>query len=183
MSNTVKTGRDEIIGAALGIIEEKGEEDISVRAIAQRLGVSTQPIYREFGDMASVMTAVKQRGYELWWEYLKGDAEGQAARYVMFAVERGNLFRFLMRDGGQKKSSLDELKRSLMPSTDIIKRLMDITGLDEQTTYDLHLKLWLAVHGLATMAADGIISPSADEVKAFVRELTIELSIGKRGKK
>ena len=183
MANTVKTGRDEIICAALGIIEERGEEDVSVRTIARRLGISTQPIYREFGDMDSVMRAVKQRGYDIWWEYLKGGAEDQAARYVMFAVERGKLFKFLMRGGMEKKSSMVELAHSLMPSSDIIKRLMDITGLDEETTYDLHLKLWLALHGLAVMAADGIISPSSDEVKAFVREMTTELAIGKRGKK
>lgn len=183
MANTVKTGRDDIIGAALAIIEERGAAEVSVRTIASRLGISTQPIYREFGDMESVMRAVKECGYGLWWEYLKGEAEEQAAKYVMFAVERGKLFDFLMRGESGQRVSFSELKYALMPNTDIIERLMGITGLDKETTYDLHFKLWLALHGLAVMAADGMTSPSADEVKTFIRELTMELTAGKAGRR
>ena len=180
MSNTVKTSREEIISAALAIIEESGEAAASVRTVARRLGISTQPIYREFGDMDSFMREVKKRGYERWWEYMAGEAADQAARYVMFAVEHGNMFDFLLRRGSEEGLKLSELKYALMPSTDIIERLMAITGLDKGKTYDLHFKLWLALHGLAVMAADGVVSPSAEEVKAFVRETTMELAAGKR---
>ncbi len=180
MANTVKTSREQIVNAALEIIEESGAQDVSVRTIARKLGVSTQPIYREFGDMESVMRAVKKRGYEIFWEYLAGEADEQAARYVMFAVERGKLFDFLMRGESGRGVEFSGLKYALMPSTDIIDRLMTITGLDREKTYDLHLKLWLALHGLAVMAASGMTSPSADEVKAFVREFTAELAAGKR---
>ncbi len=182
MANTVKTSRDQIVNAALEIIEKSGAKEVSVRTIAQRLCISTQPIYREFGDMASVMRAVKERGYELFWEYLKGAAEDQAARYVMFAVERGRLFDFLMRGDGGQSVDFSKLKYALMPSTDIIERLMAITGLDKEMTYDLHFKLWLSLHGLAVMAANGMTSPTADEVKAFIRGFTMELAAGKRKK-
>ena len=43
-----KTGKDEIINAAFSIVKEEGFYNLNARAIAKKLGVSTQPIFSNF---------------------------------------------------------------------------------------------------------------------------------------
>lgn len=171
MSRKINTDRNAIVDAVIGIIEESGFEAVSARTIAARLNVSTQPIYREFSDMGAVRAAAIDRGFEIFDEYVSGEALDRTARYVMFAVEHGNLFDFLFRSAHYEYDGLDDLAHKLY-SKDIIDRLMEITGLPRDKTYRLHLYVWMALHGLASMAADNSIKLSEADIKDFARDIT-----------
>ncbi len=176
MPPIIKTDRKKIVNAAVDIIENDGLDALSARTVAAKLAISTQPIYREFGDMDGLRKAATERGYELFWEYIKGDALDQAVKYVMFASEHKNLFRFLFGEAGNSYDGLDDLSHKLIPSTDIIDRLAVITGLPRERVYRLHLYIWMAMNGVAYYALGNNIALDVDELKSFTIDLTKALS-------
>ena len=74
MPPAIKTDRKAIINAVMEIIDESGWSAVSARSVAERLGISTQPIYREFADMDEVRRAAIERGFEIFTEYKIGRA-------------------------------------------------------------------------------------------------------------
>ncbi|MBD5131028.1 MAG: TetR/AcrR family transcriptional regulator [Clostridiales bacterium] len=171
MAREIVTNRQTMIDGALALIEREGKDELSARALAAELGISTQPIYREFGDMDGLKKAAIERGYQIYGEYVKGEALDQAVGYVKFAAEKSKLFDFLFRGNHYEYNGLDDMAHKLL-GTDIIERLAGITGLDREKVYRLHLCIWMAVHGLASMCADNKTSVTADEIKDWVKEIT-----------
>ncbi len=171
-----KSERRDMIDAVISMIEESGFESVSARTLARRLDISTQPIYREFGDMAGVKKAALERGFEIFCQYTAGEALDQAENYVRFAVERSNLFNFLFRNKQYEYKDLDDLKHKLIPATDILERLSAITGLAGDDVYTLHLYIWMALHGLASMAADNRLPLKSEEIREFTKAVTVGMT-------
>lgn len=179
MPPEIRITRKDMTAAALALIEEG--ERLTARNVAKRLGISTQPIYREYGDMKGLTEAVTEQGFDLFAETIDGDALDQATGYVMFALEHGNLFNFLFRAQKLKYEGLDALSHGLIPSTDIIARLCRTTGLNKDRVYRLHLYTWMALHGLASLAADNEIVFSVGDVEEMTKDMTSALAYYWRG--
>lgn len=171
MARTAETDRAAMLDAALSIIAENGRDALTARALADRLGISTQPIYREFSDMAGLRAAAAERGFGVFAEHVKGDALDSAVGYVTFALERRGLFDFLFRGRNCRYDGLDDLTHKLV-GTEIIDRLAAITGLGVERTYRLHLFVWMTLHGLASMTADNVLPLCGGEIRELVKELT-----------
>lgn len=176
MARKTEVGGDRIVDAVIEIIEEQGFGEVSARSIAAKLGVSTQPIYSEFGDMDGVRRAAVARGYEIFAKEMSGDALGQAVRYVKFATEHRRLFDFLFREQGYKYDGLDDLAHKLIPNIEIIEKLREITGLPVERTYRVHLCVWMALHGLAAMAADNELPLTDSDISEFAKDVTSSLA-------
>jgi AcrR family transcriptional regulator len=52
---------DEIVEAAVGILQERGLDAVSMRNVAERLGVSPMPLYTRVGNKAALLDAVADR--------------------------------------------------------------------------------------------------------------------------
>ena len=176
MPPNIKKDRAEVLDAVIDIIEKDGADAVSARSVAARLNISTQPIYREFGDMDGLKKAAVARGFDIFFDYIKGDATTQAVKYVLFASEHKNLFHFLFRGAGYSYDGLDDLAHKIHPSSDIIDRLTEITGLPREKVYRLHLYVWTALNGIAYYATDNNLRIDEDEIKAFTVDLTRALS-------
>ena len=176
MPPEIKTDREKMLDGVMSIIEERGDIAVSARSVAERLGISTQPIYREFGDMDNVRRAAAERGWEIFAEYINGDATDQSVKYVMFECERKNLFNFLFRGRNCEYDGLDDMAHKLVDGTEIIERLQKITGLNNEQTYRMHLFVWMAMHGLASMTADNSVRLSRDELEKFTVDITRAVS-------
>lgn len=175
MPPVIKTDKEDIINAVMRIIAEKGHAAVSARSVADSIGISTQPIYREFGDMGAVLAAAEKRGWELFTEYVSGDALTCAERYVMFASENKGLFEFLFGSRGYEYGGLDDVARKLV-SEDIIDKLESITKLPRDKVYRLHLCVWMMLHGLAELSAHNSVTLAAGDVSALVKEVTSALT-------
>jgi AcrR family transcriptional regulator len=57
--------RLELIGAAEQLIQEHGPEALSVRAVADAIGVSTRAVYSTFGSKAGLLDALSERAFDL----------------------------------------------------------------------------------------------------------------------
>ena len=66
MPRRVKFDRESIIRAALDIVREGGPETLNARAVAARLGSSTQPLYSGLGSMDELRAQVYARAAALF---------------------------------------------------------------------------------------------------------------------
>jgi AcrR family transcriptional regulator len=94
-----------LIDAALAAVEQRGAEAVSLRDLAQQLGVSRAAPYRHFADRDELLATVAARGFEQlaasFEAALAAPDEGQAVLrragrvYLDFARKRPGLFRLM----------------------------------------------------------------------------------------
>lgn len=71
--------RDEILEAAEALLLETGSEDaVSIRAVADRVGVTPPSIYRHFADKGTLLFEVCDRQFDRFHEYLDAKRSGHA---------------------------------------------------------------------------------------------------------
>ena len=168
--------KDSIIKAAVELVREKGHEALNARALAERLGCSTQPIFSNFSSMDDVLASVLNAALELYNKYVSDSissgqhepvykAHGRA--YIRFAMEQGNLFRLLfMRDRTNDSNPVEQ-------STfyDVLPLIMKATGLNEEKAALFHFEMWAAVHGIAVMAATSYYKLNDDLVSETLTDI------------
>lgn len=155
MPPKVKFTREDVLRAAFELVSAQGIDALNARAIAARLGSSTQPLFRVFANMDEIRAEVTRMAFEKYYEYIEKQGDPDIPRYkragmgyIRFAREEPQLFRMLfMRD----RSGLDQSPDAKY--SDILHISAEATGLDIETSKLFHLHMWIYVHGLATMAA------------------------------
>ena len=149
-----KTGKDEIINAAFDIVREKGFCNLNARAIAKKLGVSTQPIFSNFKNMEDLKIEIVKKASSLYFAMLEEEEkrgkypplEARGMGYIRFAKEEKNLFRLLFMD----KRNPDVR----FPTDDATKEIGLISGslsFAEDKVSRMHALLWFFVHGIAAL--------------------------------
>jgi AcrR family transcriptional regulator len=97
--------REELIRAAVEIIEEAGPDDFSLRAAARRAGVSAAAPAHHFGDVRGLLTAVATVGFRDFADELeavnltdrRAAVTAVARAYLRFAQKRPGMFRLMWR--------------------------------------------------------------------------------------
>lgn len=156
--------RDEILDATTELLLETGHaRSVSIRSVAQRVGVTPPSIYLHFADKDALMDAVCARYFEkLNLEMQRAAAEhsspvevlrAQGRAYVRFATQNPELYRIATmgewRSGRDIDTTLDSSAFKHLRAT--VQNLMDegIYLPDDPTT--VALELWSAAHGAVAM--------------------------------
>jgi AcrR family transcriptional regulator len=161
-----------LIAAALKAVEQDGPDAVSLRELAQDLGVSRAAPYRHFADRDALLTAVAARGFEdliVGYEAALAHAgDGQqklraASRvYFDFANRRPGLFR-LMFDS-------DFLARTPPPAVligpadkayHLLWRAVELAypDADERTIKARTITMWSTVYGFIALSRAGRFKP------------------------
>ena len=168
-----KFTKQEVVQAALEMTRERGIGAVTARALGERLGASSRPIFSLFQSMQEVQQAVMQSADALYQAYLR---EGMAAgeypvykasgmAYIRFARDERELFKLLfMRDrSGEQIAEADEIRP-------IIQIIMENTGLSEEEATLFHLEMWVYVHGFATMIATSYLEWDWDTISRMLTD-------------
>lgn len=157
--------REEIIAAAVELTRQKGITALTARALGERLGSSSKPIFGLFENMAEVQSEVLNAAYGIYTDYLKKGVESgeyppykaSGMAYIRFAREEKELFRLLfMRDrSGEKITDGAELE-------EIVKQLVKSLKISEEKARMFHLEMWIYVHGIAVMLATSYLEWQED---------------------
>lgn len=173
-----KFTREEIREAALDIVRESGMAGLTARALAAELGCSVKPIFGLYKNMEEVQRDAYAAAEGLYQAYLQADmaagryppykASGMA--YIRFAKEERALFQLLfMRD--RRGEAVREDREAVRPQLELIQRNL---GLGEDEAYQLHLEMWIYVHGIAAMVATAYL----DWDEAFVSRAITDVYCG-----
>src|SRR5579862_5022704 len=153
--------RAALLTAALELLDESGETDLSLRAVARRAGVSPAAPYRHYADREALVSAVAAIGYAELAERLAAahpspstpdQLASAAVAYVQFALERPALFRIMFgepcdRDNDERVAAAGAVSLYVR---EIAGR--SFPGADPEA---LATAIWALVHGLAFLYLDG----------------------------
>jgi AcrR family transcriptional regulator len=156
--------RDEILDAATDLLlETEHARAVSIRSVAQRVGVTPPSIYLHFADKDALLDAVCARYFEkLDQEMLRVTGESsspaevlraQGLAYIRFATQTPELYRIATMGEWKSGNSIDIALETTafkhMLAT--VQALMDdgVYQPDDPTT--AALEIWTAVHGVAAM--------------------------------
>ena len=159
MPPKMKITREMIVDAGFEIVRENGLEGLTVRAIADRLGCSTQPILYGFKTAGEIKRAVYDKVNLFHTEYLMnlGDPSGVmlgiGLNYIRFAIREPNLFRFLFQSGYAAENSLLEMVESeeLLP---ILRLMSGAMKMSLERTKRVFLTIAMFAHGYASIIAN-----------------------------
>lgn len=171
--------RHEILDAATELLLETGHaRSVSIRSVAQRVGVTPPSIYLHFADKDALLDAVCARYLARLDQEMEQVAIGQPSTvdvlraqglaYVRFAIQTPELYRLATmgqwRSGSNVDIALDSSAFKHMRAS--AQTLMDegVYRTDDPTT--IALELWSAAHGVAALLIAKPHLPFGD-VEAF----------------
>ncbi|MCR5687259.1 MAG: TetR/AcrR family transcriptional regulator [Lachnospiraceae bacterium] len=181
MSDTYHHGnlREALIEAGIRIINESGEDALSLRRVASACGVSHAAPYAHFKDKDELIEAIKKSITEQLLgeleDAVRSAANAEAAivcmgkRYVSFFRSRPDHYKFLFgRQNITAHLKIDEKTDDDYPPFVLLKKTylrylkeskIKKNKKDQETEL---LKIWASAHGLAAIACMSGVIPSFD---------------------
>ncbi len=186
---------DEIVRVSIQLGSELGEDGLTMRAIAARLGVSATALYQHFESKAAILREIRSLGVRTLLEAMAPAFQCEdptvriveaAQRYVEFATGNPWLYKVLFHEEevdwtqlsesekGRLMAPLEETRKAF---TYGVERGVFLPDLDVRNAA---LLLWASMHGLASLLISGRLSeahpaypiPDRDQfVRSFVEQL------------
>jgi AcrR family transcriptional regulator len=173
-----------LVREALDVVRRRGADDVSLRRVAQTLGVSPSAAYAHFPDKHSLMVAVAHRGMDTLDIRVEAVGSITAAspdadvvrhfrmvgvEYIRFAVEESHLFRHIFGPCslGEPPSGPDEMKKestSYRMLCEVLDELDRRRLLREGAREGLDLVAWTMMHGFASLLLDDHLPAEAGPV-------------------
>lgn len=182
--------RDEILDAATELLLEVGHaKEVSIRSVAQRVGVTPPSIYLHFEDKDALLDAVCARYLEKLDQEMQRAAVGQPSTakvlraqglaYVRFATQTPELYRIATMGEWRSGSDVDAALASsaFKHLCDTVHTLMDEGVYPPGDPSTVALQLWSAAHGVAALLIAKPHLPFGD-VEAFVDRVLCTVSFG-----
>ena len=154
--------REACVIAAQEVIADKGVENLSLRDVARKLGVSHQAPYKHYPSRDHLLAEVMRRCFERFAQHL--DARGQFAepkddlaalgrQYLSYARDHALEYRLMFDSQWPESAEHPDLIRDAVHTYDILRRVLrrlhgESAGVDDRVDLDA-LYIWSTVHGLA----------------------------------
>jgi len=151
-----------ITQTGLDLLSKHGPEGVTIRRVAEKLGVGAMTLYTYIDGQDGLRRAMIRKGFEM---LDSGCAEastlesedgwkGGSLNYLRFAQEQPNLYK-LMFDTWIPDSDLDVLKAGISGLLGHIRMRLEAKGLTgeklERETLDQAGRFWIGLHGLASL--------------------------------
>jgi AcrR family transcriptional regulator len=159
--------KSRIIAAARALYFERGPEAVTMRAVAERVGVTATALYRHFADKDAILREVMGEGSRLLGSHLFRALEAPtplerlratANVYLDFAAAQPQAYRALYEVGEAEEGSPIQLQRGAMRRflRDRVREGMDAGVVAPGDPDGTALSIWAMLHGLASLHHAGI---------------------------
>ena len=157
-----KIKKEMIINAGKEVIQSDGIENLNVRKIALKLNCSTQPIMYHYKTVAELKSAIYSEIDQYHSAYIMNIENGSlnpmlsiGLRYIMFAYEEKNYFKFLFQSNKFSNMNFnglfDDDNDELSMIYNILAQEAHITKMQSKELFE---NLFIMVHGLASLLAN-----------------------------
>ena len=174
-----KFTREEMISAALRVVRENGIDALTAKAVAEELGISTQPIFTCFNTMDTVKKEVRAAAEKIYDKYATEGLQqkipfyGFGMQYIRFAREEPELYCLLFLTKGEGSSDiLEAMKHSQRKIRPFLEKTYQIST-EEADRY--FRDLWLVVHGLATLIVTDGCPYSDSEISQILTGFSVSI--------
>ena len=184
--------REALLQAAKALIAEAGIENLSLRKLAVRAGVSRTAAYHHFSDKNDLLCAIAAQGFRRRHAETLVMFEDRAltARqkfeqyifgYVRFAANNPEQYELMFgRSIWKQKNSTQELRDVAYPcfqhQVEMVSSWQNCGLLSGESALRTSQVIWGAVHGIAKLFIDGIYTDAAqiEEVSQRAVEMFVE---------
>ena len=149
--------KEDIILCAFNILKSSGIEHVNARAIAKELNTSVQPIFYQFENMNEVKEKLLNYALDYYKKYLLNFTDNLpkykqvGLNYIGFAQNEANIFKFIfMGNYHIDINNFNDFDSSYSLVEEILEEYNDLSNEDAK---NIHLKMWLFTHGIASLIA------------------------------
>jgi AcrR family transcriptional regulator len=175
--------REELLKAAMEILDESGIEAVTIRQVARKVGVGHSAPANHFADKRALLTQLAIDIFVSLGQLIKRDLQlapqglGEKVRVftdtlIEFGLSQPNRFRLLWR-----RDYLENDSKELNGAMDVIyEALLATLATDKESNVSVESKaiaLWSMLQGYVTMRIDGNLEPKQDEVSGKARQQAI----------
>ena len=160
--------RAAILDAAATLLEDKGPEAVTLRAVGEAAGVSRSAPYRHYADKAALMRALAGRTLRQIAERIRHGAERhRGARqqlragcwaYIDYAVECPHHYQLVFGDApiAEPDPGLEEAADDAMAAVgELVAQAQGAGQLRPGPTREIATVIWVLLHGLAALQITG----------------------------
>ena len=188
--------RSALLDAATRRIDKEGVDSLSLRKLAEDVGVSRTAPYHHFADKNTLLSAIAAEGFRQWHATARKIFEQEdmpaAARfrqfiheYIGYAADHPQLYELMFgRTLWQGQSATDDLKAVAFPCFQFqvqMTRFWQMSGLLPQGPEPLRLAqvTWGTLHGIARLLIDGIYADRShiDQMCDTAADLFMQASV------
>jgi AcrR family transcriptional regulator len=185
-----------LVDEASTLARQGGPEAVVLREAARRAGVSATAAYRHFTDQRDLLHSVKQRAQDRLVTAMETEiaasapladpvAEGYrrlralGTAYIDFALAEPGLFRtaFCKTRITETLAKDPFSGRAYALLSETLDQLAACGAIPQERRPHLETATWAAVHGIATLLIDGLLSGLSDEERRAVIECTMAVTI------
>ncbi len=168
--------RSALVAAAREALESTSPEDITLKSLAVRLGVSQPAPYRHFTSREALLVAAATEGFEQFRDELAAAADDvsdstglkrSCLAYLAFGRENFGLYRLMFASHLLSNTEDETLKKAARGSFDLVLRQMSelVPAGDLQATA---VWVWSTLHGLVMLEAENLTGdPSRGQVPSI----------------
>jgi AcrR family transcriptional regulator len=154
--------REASISAAFGLIADKGEAALTLRRVAEAVGVAHRSLYNHFADREALVDAVAEAGFKALASALRIAATRAdfVKAYVRFVLDNPNLYRVMK---GQPISVINRkpgLQRAIQLSVKESARLFCDPRASPNENRRIVIKVLILLYGGISMYLEGILDVS-----------------------
>jgi AcrR family transcriptional regulator len=158
------TTREEIIETAFAIVQQEGMTSLTARNVAQKLGLSTRPVYSHFASMKDLQQEAMLKARELMLSYVSKRYTNDiflnmGTGAAFFARDHKALYRILFMENNDFKDLLNDFRMDLSKQ---MKKDERFTRMTQKQRDDLLNKMWIFTHGLASFICVGLMEEDSD---------------------
>jgi AcrR family transcriptional regulator len=174
---------EKIAAAARRVLDEEGAEAVTMRRVAEAVGITPMAIYRHFPDRAGLLNAVAGQGFEDLAEQLKrmrfaGDIEERLTKmgktYLDHALENPRLFELMFlkpREGARRYPR--DFKAGRSPTANLmveaLKEGMASGHFRKDDPWEIAFEMGALSHGLILLYLGGRMNMTAAQFRALYR--------------
>jgi AcrR family transcriptional regulator len=176
--------REELVRLGLEELERNDKDDLSLRDIAEKAGVSKTAPYRHFADKDALLAAITTEGFRRFGDRLKEvlerrDGDGiwviteMCRVYIQFARSNPKLYHLMFSSFGrllEDPHCAQEGRRSLDQLREAVKIWLPQRPAEEIETHVI--AIWGYIHGLASLSLEGFLPAETWETALGDRLLT-----------
>jgi AcrR family transcriptional regulator len=184
--------REACLVAAQEVIAERGIENLSLREVARKLGVSHQAPYKHYASRDHLLAEVMRRCFQRFAAHLDArprfddpeqDLESLGLQYLTYARQHPLEYRLMFSTTWPSAAEQPELVRDATHAFDVLRdvlRRLHGDGPAMRETVDLDaLYIWSTMHGLAGVMNGECIDKL--DLKAAVLKRAVRHAMGRMG--
>lgn len=176
LPTTTRITKEMILNAAFDITRNEGIEKLSNREIAKKMNCSIRPIYYQFKNSGELNKELYNKIDRYFYDFIMKNMIGDippykqiGINYIKFAQEETNLFKVLfMSPARNLPNTFVETDKTGFAG--VVAAIKLSTHLSDKAIKSFHTKMWIFVHGIATLTVSRSFKFTDEQIKDLLSQ-------------